>query len=83
MPILKGGYGAVRNLCGKSGARFPPSTVSVQPYSHPVSNRLFLAGMNWFRICFSWFRVKGGTCFSLGPPLTMGEGAENENGVPL
>ena len=27
MPILGRGYGAVRNLCSKSGARFPPSTV--------------------------------------------------------
>ena len=27
MPMLKRGYGAVRNLRGKSGARFPPSTV--------------------------------------------------------
>ena len=29
MPILRRGYGAVRNLCSKSGARFPPSTVWV------------------------------------------------------
>ena len=29
MPMLKRGYGAVRSLCGKSGARFPPSTVWV------------------------------------------------------
>ena len=27
MPMLKREYGAVRNLRGKSGARFPPSTV--------------------------------------------------------
>ena len=27
MPTLKRGYGAVRNLRCKSGARFPPSTV--------------------------------------------------------
>ena len=27
MPMLKRGYGAVRNLRGKSGARFLPSTV--------------------------------------------------------
>ena len=27
MPMLKRGYGALRNLRGKSGARFPPSTV--------------------------------------------------------
>ena len=27
MAMLKRGYGAVRNLRGKSGARFPPSTV--------------------------------------------------------
>ena len=30
MPMLKRGYGAVRNLRGKSGARFPPSTVLVR-----------------------------------------------------
>ena len=29
MPMLKRGYGAARNLRGKSGARFPPSTVVV------------------------------------------------------
>ena len=28
MPMLKRGYGAVRNLRCKSGARFPPSTVA-------------------------------------------------------
>ena len=27
MPMLRRGYGAVRNLRCKSGARFPPSTV--------------------------------------------------------
>ena len=30
MPMSKRGYGAVRNLRGKSGARFPPSTVVME-----------------------------------------------------
>ena len=29
MPMLRRGYGAVKNLRCKSGARFPPSTVYV------------------------------------------------------
>ena len=29
MPMLKRGYGAIRNLRCKSGARFPPSTVCI------------------------------------------------------
>ena len=29
MSMLRSGYGAVRNLRCKSGARFPPSTVSL------------------------------------------------------
>ena len=32
MPMLKRGYGAVRNLRGKSGARFPSSTVGAQEF---------------------------------------------------
>ena len=30
MAMLKRGYRAVRNLRGKNGARFPPSTVGIQ-----------------------------------------------------
>ena len=34
MPMLRRGYGAVKNLRCKSGARFPPSTVLRAIYNH-------------------------------------------------
>ena len=49
MPMLKRGYGAVRNLRGKSGARFPPSTVWVVvkvmvPFVIPITIRHLILG---------------------------------------
>ena len=41
--MLKRGHGAVNNLCCKSDARFPPSTVEPLP----------------FYTCVQWFRVSG------------------------
>ena len=38
MPMLKRGYGAVRNLRCKSGARFPPSTVPEKGSSPPTKD---------------------------------------------
>ena len=40
MPMLKKGYGAVRNLRCKSGARFPPSTVPENGSSPPTRDAI-------------------------------------------
>ena len=37
MPMLRRAYGAVKKLCCKSGARFPPSIIDIQKIKEYIS----------------------------------------------